>query len=185
MAGKKCEVHLPKPFLDTMEQNPSNNDMLYGLNPDQKNYVESLQETLAETALRAKRFEEGWSSLFDQNKVLREENHELQQSYETLRIQKGGFGFKTLLLSGLGGFITALLLCFVYIKLKPKDPHLAALHHFRRAHLFEYELALSKKQFNEVKLSLENELHNPDNQPIIVEIEMLRELIEAAEKGCR
>ena len=185
MAGEKSEVHLPKPFLDTMEPNPPNNDLQHGLSPDQKSYVESLQHTLADTAQRAKRFEEGWSSLFDQNKVLREENHELQQSYETLRIQKGGFGFKTLLLSGLGGFITALLLCFIYIKLKPKDPHLSALHNFRRAHLFEYELALSKKQFNEVKLSLENELHNPDNQPIIVEIEMLRELIEAAEKGCR
>ena len=86
-----------------------------------------------------------------------------------------------LLLSGLGGFVTALVLCFVYLKLKPKDLHTAALDNFRRQHLFEYELALSKKQFEEVKISLEKEIVSPENQPIKSEIEILRELIEAAD----
>lgn len=168
-----------------MEQDPPNNEILQGLSPEQKKYVESLQHALADSELRGRRFETGWSDLFDQNKTLREENHQIQQGYENLRIQKGGFGFKMLMLSGLGGFVTALLLCFVYLKLKPKDPHLTALHNFRRAHLFEYELALSKKQFDEVKMSLEKELHNPENQAIKIEIEMMRELVEAAEKGSK
>jgi hypothetical protein len=168
-----------------MEQGAPNNDFLQGLNPEQKKHLEALQHSLADTEIRAQRFEAGWSDLFDQNKTLREENHQLQQGYENLRIQKGGFGIKMLLLSGLGGFLTALILCFVYIKLKPKDAHIVAMNNFRRAHLFEYELALSKNQFNEVKTSLENELRHPDNKPITLEIEMLREMVEAAEKGCK
>ncbi|MDO8366164.1 MAG: hypothetical protein Q7T20_05150 [Saprospiraceae bacterium] len=168
-----------------MEQVPPNNAMPQGLNPEQKNYFESLQHALTEAKQRGLRFEEEWSSLFDQNKTLREENHRIQKSYENLRIQKGGFGFKMLMFSGLGGFVTALVLCFVYLKLKPKDPHIVALHNFRREHLFEYELALSKKQFAEVKSSLEKVIKTPENQSIKTEIEILRELIEAAEKGCQ
>ena len=167
-----------------MEQDPPNSENQQGLNLEQKKQFYALQQALAEAEVRGRRFEEEWSNLFDQNKTLREENHRIKQAYETLRIQKGGFGFKMLLLSGLGGFITALILCFVYLKLKPKNPHIVALHNFRREHLFEYELALSKKQYNEVKISLESELKSPENQPIKTEIEILRELVEAAEKGC-
>lgn len=166
-----------------MEPNPPNNELPQGLNPEQKKHFETLQQALSEAKQHGQRYEEAWSALFDQNKTLREENHRLQQHYETIRIQKGGFGFKMLLLSGLGGFVTALLLCFVYLKLKPKDPHTTALHAFKREHLFDYELALSKKQFDEVKTSLEKQLQKPENQSIKTEIEMLRELVEAAEKG--
>lgn len=166
-----------------MEQEPPNNEFLQGLSEAQKKQFGAFQQELIEAEERARRYEEAWSGLFDQNKTLREENHRVQQGYEAIRIQKGGFGFKMLLFSGLGGFITALALCFVYFKLKPKDPHTAALANFRRAHLFEYELALSKRQFDTVKMSLEKELQQPENQPIRADIEMFRELIEAAERG--
>lgn len=168
-----------------MEQDRQNNELPQGLTPDQKIYVEALQKALAEVRQRSQRYEEDWSNLFDQNKTLREENHRIQHSYEDLRIQKGGFGFKMLMLSGLGGFVTALLLCFVYLKLKPKDPHITALHNFKREHLFDYELALSKKQYEPVKTSLEKEIKNPENQPIRTELEILREVVEAAERGSR
>ncbi|MFN0217021.1 MAG: hypothetical protein ACKVT2_22415 [Saprospiraceae bacterium] len=167
-----------------MKQDSQNNENLQGLTPEQKKHFELLEQALVDAKQRGQRFEEEWSTLFDQNKALREENHRIQHGYEALRIQKGGFGFKMLLLSGLGGFITALVLCFVYLKLKPKDAHIVALQDFRREHLFEYELALSKKQFNEVKFSLEKEINDPENQSIKPEIEIVRELVEAAEKGC-
>ena len=154
-----------------------------GLTPAQALHFDALKQALAANEQRAKQFEEAWSTLFDQNKHLREENHRIQQGYENLRIQKGGFGFKMLMLSGIGGFVTALLLCFVYLKLKPKDAHTQALHNFRRTHLFEYEWALSKSQYETVRTSLEKETQNPDNELIKTEIEMLRELVEAAEKG--
>lgn len=156
-----------------------------GLTPAQTQQFEALHHALTASESRFKQFESAWSTLFDQNKSLREENHRIQQGYENLRIQKGGFGFKMLMLSGFGGFVTASLLCFVFLKLKPKDAHTQALHDFRRTHLFEYEWALSKGQFEEVKISLEKEIQNTDNQVIKTEIEMLREVVEAAEKGAR
>lgn len=159
--------------------------MLEGMTPSQLQYVADLRQAAQAAEARGQRYEEAWSSLFDQNKSLREENHRLQHDYETLRIQKGGFGFKMLLFSGLGGFVTALVLCFVYIKLKPKDAHTTALHHFRRTHLFEYELALSHRKFDEVKMSLEKNIQHPDYQVIKPDLEMMRELIEAAEKGAQ
>lgn len=166
-----------------MESNPPNNDFLQGLSPEQKKQVEALQKNLADAEQRGKRFEEDWSNLFDQNKTLREENHYIQQAYETLRIQKGGFGFKMLLFSGMGGFVTALVLCFVYLKLKPKDPHTKAFANFQHEHLMDYELALSQKRYEDVKSSLEKALQNLENQSIKSEIVFLRELVEAAERG--
>ncbi|MDX1913030.1 MAG: hypothetical protein SFV22_16165 [Saprospiraceae bacterium] len=168
-----------------MAQLPVNETMLEGMTPSQLQYIGELRQAAEIAETRGQRYEEAWSTLFDQNKSLREENHRLQHDYETLRIQKGGFGFKMLLLSGLGGFVTALLLCFVYLKLKPKDPHTTALHHFRRTHLFEYELALSNRKFDEVKISLEKNIQHPDYQAIKPDLEIMRELVEAAEKGAK
>lgn len=143
----------------------------------------ALELQLADCQQRSQRYEEAWSELFDQQKALREETLQLQHSYENLRIQKGGFGFKMLLFSGLGGFFTALILCFIYLKIKPKAPHTTSLQNFKREHLFEYELALSKGQFQEVKSSLESAMQKGENQPIKTDLEIIRELLEAAEKG--
>jgi hypothetical protein len=142
-----------------------------------------LEHQLTECLQRSQRYEEAWSGLFDEHKKLQEETQQLQHDYENLRIQKGGFGFKMLLFSGFGGFITALILCFVYIKLKPRDPHTQALQHFKQEHLFEYELALSNGKFVEVRNSLEHVMQKPENLVIRTDLEIIRELLEAAEKG--
>jgi hypothetical protein len=152
-------------------------------NGGQLDRAAQLEQLLAECQQRSQRYENAWSGLFDEQKALREENQQLQHGYENLRIQKGGFGFKMLLFSGLGGFFTALILCFVYLKLKPKDPHITALQHFKREHLFEFELSLSKGQFQEVRNSIESAIQKPENQPIKTDLEIIRELLEAAEKG--
>lgn len=168
-----------------MEQDQNNNKIPQGLTDEQKKQFESLQAAFEKAEKRGRAFEEDWLSLFDQNKALREENHRLQHSYETLRIQKGGFGFKMLILSGMGGFITALVLCFVYLKLRPKPAQAQALQQFRRENLFEYELALSRRQHHEVMLSLEKDMKHPDFQSIRAELEIMRGLVSASEKGCR
>jgi prefoldin subunit 5 len=165
-------------------ESPVNNENLERLCAEQQKRIEALERALAEKSQRAQLYEDKWSDFFDQNKALRAENLELQHAYEQLRVQKGGFGFKMLLFSGLGGFFTALVLCFVYLKLKPKDPHTAALADFRHQHLFNYELALSQKRFGEVAASLEKSIQHPDYQPIKTDLVMLRELLEAAQKGC-
>lgn len=168
-----------------MEQNPPNNENAERLLAEQKNRIEALEQAFAALEHRAKKYEDDWSALYDQNRELREENHRLQQDYERLRIQKGGFGFKMLLLSGLGGFVTALLLCFVYLKLRPKEPQDVAFREFRRENLFNYELALSKGEFEKVEKSLQQNAERPEFEVIGSEIEFAQKIVSAAKRGCK
>lgn len=168
-----------------MEQSPTNNENTERLLSEQKKRIEALEQSLAAMEQKARSFEDGWSDLFDQNKSLREENHRLQQDYEILRIQKGGFGFKMLMLSGLGGFVTALLLCFVYLKLQPKEPHVVAFQQFQRENLFNYELSISKGQFDEVEKSLDKCFERPEYELIEPQLVFIREIVKASKHRCR
>ena len=123
--------------------------------------------------------------MYDQHKTLREEQRQLQHDYEQLRVQKGGFGFKMLLFAGFMGTLVALAGCFVYLKLKPKDPHALAFERFKHNHAIEYELAISKGKLEEVEQSLRQELENPDNQTIYPEISFIRQLITTAKRSCK
>lgn len=168
-----------------MEQDPSNNENTERLLAEQKKRIEALELALTELERKAARYEEGWSAQYDQNKELREENHRLQHDYEILRIQKGGFGFKMLMLSGLGGFVTALVLCFVYVKLQPKEPQVVAFRQFQRENLFNYELAISKGQFEEVEKSLDQCFERPEYEVIEPELVFMKEIVKAAKHRCR
>jgi hypothetical protein len=168
-----------------MEPSPTNNENTERLLSEQKKRLDALEQSFAELERKAQKYEEGWSDLYDQNKTLREENHRIQHAYEILRIQKGGFGFKMLLLSGLGGFVTALVLCFVYLKLKPKDPQVVAFQQFQRENLFNYELAISKGQFEEVEKSLDQCFERPEYEVIEPQLVFTREIVKAAKSRCR
>jgi len=168
-----------------MEQSPTNNENTERLLAEQKNRLDALEQAFAELDRKAKQYEVGWSDLFDQNKTLREENHRLQHGYETLRIQKGGFGFKMLLLSGLGGFVTALLLSFVYLKLKPKEPAAVAFRQFQRENLFNYELAISQGKFEEVEKSLDLCFERPEYDAIEPQLVFVREIVKATKQRCK
>lgn len=168
-----------------MKPSPTNNESTERLLAEQKKRIDALEQSFAALQQKAKGYEEGWSDLFDQNRTLREENHRLQHDYEILRIQKGGFGFKMLLLSGLGGFVTALVLCFVYLKLKPKNPETVAFGQFQRENLFNYELAISKGQFDEVEKSLDQCFERPEYDAIEPQLVFTREIVKAAKNRCR
>jgi hypothetical protein len=168
-----------------MKTDPSNNESQEQLIEAQEKRIQELERLHSEAEKRAKSFETDWSKLFDQNKTLREEKHNLQQGYETLRIQKGGFGFKALLASGLGAFITALLLCFVYVKLKPKPDHVATFDQFRRENLFNYELSLSHGDFESVETSLQLCHEKQDFKAIQPEIYFTQKIVGAAKRYCK
>ncbi|MCW5921418.1 MAG: hypothetical protein KIS77_03675 [Saprospiraceae bacterium] len=168
-----------------MEQNPSNNENAARLLSEQQNQIEALEQALAAMERRAKSFEDDWSSLYDQNRDLRNENHRLQHDYETLRIQKGGFGFKMLMLSGLGGFVTALVLCFVYLKLKPKEPHVVAFRQFQRENQIGFELAIGNGQFEEVEQALEKSLERPEFKSIQPQLIFIHEIVSASKRRCQ
>jgi septal ring factor EnvC (AmiA/AmiB activator) len=150
----------------------------------QQQRIKELETQVAEWEKRAKSFEQDWSKLFDQNKALREKNLHLQQDYEALRIQKGGFGFKSMLFSGMGGFLTALMLCFVYLKLKPKPQYARVFDRFQKEHLFNYELKLSNGDFNAVELSLQECKKRAEYQIIQPEIYFAEKLVGAAKRNC-
>ncbi len=168
-----------------MKQDPSNNENNERLLGEQKKRIEALEMAFIELERKAAKYEEGWSAQFDQNKELREENHRLQHDYEILRIQKGGFGFKMLMLSGMAGFVTALVLCFVYVKLQPKDPQAVAFRQFQRENMFNYELAISKGQFEEVEKSLDQSLERPEYKAIEPQIIFTKEIVKAAKHRCK
>lgn len=168
-----------------MEQGSSNNENTERLLAEQKNRLDALENALAAMEQRAQKYENDWSALFDQNRGLRDDNHRLQQDYENLRIQKGGFGFKMLLLSGLGGFFTALVLSFVYLKLKPKEPQVLAFRQFQRENLINFELAISKGQFEEVEKTLERSLERPEYRTIEPQIIFMQEMVKASKAHCK
>ncbi len=167
-----------------MKSDPSNNEKAEQLIAAQQR-IEELEQQVESTEKRARNYESDWSNLFDQNKTLREENHKIQYGYETLRIQKGGFGFRMLMLSGMGGFVTALLLCFVYVKLKPKPDYVATFDQFRRENLFDYELSLSKGNFDAVEASLIDCSKKPEFKHIQPEIYFTQKVVGAAKRYCK
>ena len=168
-----------------MKPETPNNKNQEELITEQGKLIEELQKRCETAEKRASSFESNWSVLFDQNKTLREENQKIQQGYESLRVQKGGFGFRMLMISGFGGFFTALVLCFVYLKLKPKPNYVATFQEFRREYLFDYELQLSQGDFSAVESSLMQNSQNPSYAPIKDEIHFTRKLLGAAKRYCQ
>lgn len=168
-----------------MNNDPSNNENREQLIENLQNRVSELEKLLNDTEKRAKSFEQDWSKLFDLNKSMREENHRLQHSYENLRIQKGGFGFKTLLASGMGGFFTALLLCFVYVKLKPKPDHVVVFEKFRQENQFDFEYQLSQGNFDAVEMQLQKCAAQPDFKAVYPEIHFTRKILGATRRFCK
>lgn len=162
-----------------MEQDPANKN-----NENVPERFRALEQAYAALEQRAQKYEQEWSAQYDRNKELRDENHRLQHDYEILRIQKGGFGFKMLMLSGLSGFIIALILCFIYLKLRPKEPHVAAFRQFQQENLINFELAISKGHFGEVEQTLKNSLDRPEYRPIEHQIVFMKEMMEATRKRC-
>lgn len=167
-----------------MKSSSPNNENVDQLLVEQKKRIDSLEHALAEADLNIQKYKEEWSALYDQNKELRDKNHRLQHDYELLRLQKGGFGFKMLLLSGFIGSLVAVLLCFAYIKLKPKEAHVVAFRQFQRENLFNYELAIHRGQFDDVEKSLDFNIDRPEYQAIAPEIAFTKNIVKAAKRRC-
>ena len=167
-----------------MKSGPTDHDKLEQMLEERAQQIEVLQKSLTEAENKAQKYEQEWSALYDRNKELLGEKHQLFQDYETLRLQKGGFGFKAMMISGCTGFLVALVLCFVYLKLKPKNPHVVAFRQFEREHLFNYELAISQGRFHDVERSMQQNMDRPEYRPIANEIEFAKNLVAAARNRC-
>lgn len=164
-------------------------------NPTYEARISALQAELLECQNKAQKYAQEVEKLRQQyaddlfterqlGKLLHEERHQLQLDYERLRVQKGGFGLKAMALSGFAGFLSGLVLCLLYLLLRPKDDHTATFTRFRDAHQFQYELAISEGRFEEVEKSLLQNQRLPENKVIQPEIEFARKMVGAAKRRC-
>lgn len=165
-------------------------------NPTNEERIEALEQALLFAKKEAQKYASDLENLRQQyaddlfterqlSKQLNRERHELQHDYEQLRVQKGGFGLKALLLTGFTGFFGGILLGLLYLLVfLPKDRHTAAFEQFRNAHLFQYERAISEGKFEYVEQDLQYNLQAPENKVIRPEIEFAKKLVGAAKRRC-
>jgi hypothetical protein len=164
-------------------------------NPTYEAQIAALQAALLEAENKGRMYAQEIEKLRQQyaddvfaerqlGKRLHEERHQLQLDYERLRVQKGGFGLKAMTLSGFAGFCSGLVLCVLYLLLRPKDDHIATFIQFRDANQFRYELAISEGRFDEVEKGLLQNQRLPENKLIQPEIEFARKMVGAARRRC-
>jgi len=164
-------------------------------NPTYEARISALEAALREAENKAQKYAQEIEKLRQQYaddlfaerqlaKRLHEDRHQLQLDYEQLRVQKGGFGLKAMALFGFGGFLSALVLCILYLLIRPKDDHTATFTRFRDANQFRYELAISEGRFEDVEKNLLQNQNLPENKLIQPEIEFARKMVGAAKRRC-
>ncbi len=149
---------------------------------DARERLTALERAFADAEHRAQKYVQERDQAQAQSKTLQEETHALQHDYASLRLQKGGFGFKSLLFVGMIGTIVGLLVCYLFIR--PKNLETETFRQFREQNQFNIELAISKGEFAQADSILNNSLHQPLNQPIKPEIEFARKIAGAAWRRC-
>lgn len=150
--------------------------------------VTALEGALAEAEQKAQKYAKEAESLRkaheQQNLALEkvgETARRLQHDYETLRIQKGGFGFKMLVFSGFSGFVVGFLMHWLFYR--PHNEQALQFTRFRDTNLFNYEIAISQGRIDEVEKALKADEAKPENAAIRTEIEFARKLVGAAARN--
>lgn len=168
-----------------METHPTNEERIAGLENNLRDAQQTAQKYKQELEKLRQQYADDLFAERQLGKKLRDERFQIQHDYEQLRVQKGGFGVKMLTLSGFLGFLSGLLLCAVYVVfLRPKPDHATAFEHFRSAHLFNYERAISEGRFEEVERDLEKNIQDPENNLIRPNLELVKKIVGAAKRRC-
>ena len=169
----------PHPSLLHMETRHEHTD----LSPEeQQQRIAALERAFTDAEHRAQKHLHERNQLNDRNWDLQQENRRLEHDYESLRLQKGGFGFKTLLAVGTGSALIGLVLCYLFFRLK--DHRAAAFSQFTREHQFRFEYALSHGQFDEVEAAIRASAERSEWQVIRPQVEFTKKIVEAAKRGC-
>ncbi|MFZ4475131.1 MAG: hypothetical protein ACOYPR_08060 [Saprospiraceae bacterium] len=152
-------------------------------NPQEQTPLLDCQQRLAALEKAFSSSEHRTHRLMQDNNALQQELHQLQHDYESLRLQKGGFGFKALL--GSGFLATLMAIAFWYFVFRPsKDLHAHLFEHFQKEHQFNIEYAISQGQFKHAEDLLKASLEQPENAPIYPEIQMVYKIVGASKRKC-
>jgi hypothetical protein len=120
--------------------------------------------------------------LHNQVKGMQEEIRELQHDYQSLRLQKGGFGFKMLLAFAFAGMFAGVAVCYLFFR--PKDDHVQAFERFRREHQYNIEFSIGQGKFADAEADLKDSAEKPENAIIKPEIDWTRKIVGAAKRRC-
>jgi len=145
--------------------------------------IAALEKAFAAAEHKAQKYVRENELLATKKQELQKELHKIQHDYESLRLQKGGFGFKTILATGFVGTVVGLVAC--YVLFKPKDQHVAAFERFRRETQFSIEYAISERQFIQAEDILKTSLQKPDNELVKPEIQMMYKIVSAFKRKCQ
>ena len=166
-----------------METGSTNNGSPEGLLAEQQKRIAALERAFAEAEHRAQKHLQERDHWHSQHWDAHQENRHLKQDYESLRLQKGGFGFKMLLAVGFSAALFGLVSCYLFFRLKNDETK--TFQRFTREHQFRFEYALSHGQFEEVEAALRSSAQQPEFQPVRTEIEFTQKVVEAAKRGCK
>lgn len=149
---------------------------------DARERLAALERAFADAEHRAQKYVQERDQSQAQSKISQEQTHQLQRDYASLRLQKGGFGFKMLLFVGMIGTIVGLIACYLF--LRPKNVEAEVFRKFKEQHQFDIEIAISKGEFAQVDSIFHVSLQQPVNQSIRPEIEFARKIAGAAWRRC-
>lgn len=158
------------------------NQSMHTLAEEQRQRIAVLERAFAEAEHRAQKHLQERDHWHEQHWKAHQENRQLQQQYESLRVQKGGFGFTMLLLTGFAGTVLGLVACYVFMRLH--NDQVRAFQRFRGEQQFQLEFDLSHGNFNGASSVLQRSAQHPDYQPILPEIEFVHKVVVAAKQGC-
>lgn len=107
--------------------------------------------------------------------------HQIRTEYQSLRLQKGGFGFKALAATAVAGIVFGFFLHAFFFH--PRDLQTEALKRFREKHQFDIEFALSNGQFEKAEKMLQEAETNWRFYPIKQYINLLQKTVASTKRG--
>ncbi|MBU6341316.1 MAG: hypothetical protein KGS48_07480 [Bacteroidetes bacterium] len=143
---------------------------------DSEKRLSALEKAFAASEHRAQKLAEA-------NHALQQELHQLQHDYQALRLQKGGFGFKSLLASGLLATLVSVIMMYFFFR-HSKDLHAQQFRRFVKENQFNIEYAIGQGQFLHAEELLKKQLEAPENAVIQPEIELVYKIVGATKRRC-
>ena len=168
-----------------MKPNPSHEERIAKL----ENEVQATKKTAEKYEADLKNLRQQYADdLYTERQLVRELQQEcksLQHDYNQLRVQKGGFGLKVLMLTGMLGTLVGILTVALYfVLLQPKSNQQVVFEEYRDANLFNYERAISQGDFEQVERDMAMNMERKEYQLINSEIEFAKKLVGAAKRRC-
>ncbi|HND89171.1 MAG TPA: hypothetical protein PK971_12630, partial [Saprospiraceae bacterium] len=143
--------------MKTMEgQEPDPHRLL----EESRQHIAALERAYAEAEQRAQKHLGERDHWHGQHWEAHQENRRLQQAYQSLRVQKGGFGFTMLLTVAAVAALFGLAAGYVFIRLS--NDHSKAFQRFRGDQQFQLEFALSQGKFEESSAILQQAARHAD-----------------------